>query len=168
MAAAEYGYELPPDTAERPRGPDLSPAGIAVLTGRKAVHPRAEKAPSNRQGKKIPEGGCQQDGMLTNSLSSDHDHPADLQAVPPPEQKGLRMGVNRDLGQLFLLLAAVCPVVGAVGIANSTSWPSWNAPARQDRANVLGARSRHILAQFLDATGRTCPKKASARAFTAS
>ncbi|MGW7529125.1 hypothetical protein [Streptomyces sp. NPDC054783] len=65
VAAAEYGYELPPDTTERPRGPDLSSAAVAVLTGRKALPPRAEKAPSSHQGKKIPEGGCRQDGILT-------------------------------------------------------------------------------------------------------
>ncbi|MGW7529124.1 ABC transporter permease [Streptomyces sp. NPDC054783] len=78
------------------------------------------------------------------------------------------MGVNRDPGQLFLLLAAVGPVIGAAGIANTNlvAVPERTGETGQRRA--LGARSRHILAQFLDATGRTSPKKASARAFTAS
>ncbi|WNM33661.1 hypothetical protein RKE30_26365 [Streptomyces sp. Li-HN-5-11] len=62
-AAAKYGYELPPDSTEHPRGPNLSPAAIAVLTGRKALNPRAEKVTSTSQGKKIPDGGCQQESF---------------------------------------------------------------------------------------------------------
>ncbi|WP_369392377.1 hypothetical protein AB5J72_35925 [Streptomyces sp. CG1] len=60
VAAAKYGYELPPDTTEHPQPPKLSPAAIAVLTGRKALDPRAEEAPSTYQGKKVPKGGCEQ------------------------------------------------------------------------------------------------------------
>ncbi|MCX4853781.1 hypothetical protein OG426_55895 (plasmid) [Streptomyces canus] len=60
-AAAKYGYELPPDTAQHPAAPDLTPAAIAVLTGRKALNPRAEKAPSTYRDRRIPEGGCQQE-----------------------------------------------------------------------------------------------------------
>lgn len=62
-AAARYGYELPPETAEHPAGPELTPAAVAVLTGRKALNPKAEKAPSTYQGKKVPEGGCQQEAF---------------------------------------------------------------------------------------------------------
>ncbi|WP_153542236.1 hypothetical protein [Streptomyces sp. RB17] len=40
--SAKYGYELPPDPTEHPQPPKPSPAGIAVLTGRKALNPRAE------------------------------------------------------------------------------------------------------------------------------
>jgi hypothetical protein len=62
-AASKYGYKLPPDPTEHPQPPKLSPAAIAVLTGRKALDPRAEKAPSTYQGKKVPEGGCQQEAF---------------------------------------------------------------------------------------------------------
>jgi hypothetical protein len=34
-AAAKYGYELPPDLTDHPKPPELTPAAIAVLTGRK-------------------------------------------------------------------------------------------------------------------------------------
>ncbi|MGV9286669.1 hypothetical protein [Streptomyces sp. NPDC003719] len=59
-AAAKYGYQLPPDTAEHPAPLDLSPAATAVLTGRKGTGPRAEPAPPTYNGRKIPKGGCQQ------------------------------------------------------------------------------------------------------------
>ncbi|MEU3659261.1 hypothetical protein AB0E77_05755 [Streptomyces sp. NPDC032940] len=58
-AAATYGYQLPPDATEHPAPPQLSPAAVAVLTGRKGNNPRAEAAPSTYKGRKVPEGGCQ-------------------------------------------------------------------------------------------------------------
>ncbi|MFJ2847530.1 hypothetical protein ACIPD2_38795 [Streptomyces griseofuscus] len=62
-AAAKYGYELPPDPTEHPQPPNLSPAGVAVLTGRKALNPRAEEAPSTYRGKRVPQGGCEQEAF---------------------------------------------------------------------------------------------------------
>jgi ABC-type antimicrobial peptide transport system permease subunit len=43
-----------------------------------------------------------------------------LQSVPPPDPRSLRDQVSTDLSGLFLLLAAVCLIIGAVGIANTT------------------------------------------------
>lgn len=48
------------------------------------------------------------------------DHPEYLKAVPPPDPRTLRSGVTSDLEQLFLVLAGICLVIGAVGIANTT------------------------------------------------
>ncbi|WNM33658.1 ABC transporter permease [Streptomyces sp. Li-HN-5-11] len=77
------------------------------------------------------------------------DHPEYLQAVPPPDPKNLRTGVNRDLSQLFLLLAGVCLVIGAVGIANTTLVAVMERTGEIGLRRALGARSRHVLAQFL-------------------
>src|SRR5690606_897717 len=48
------------------------------------------------------------------------DAPELLTPIPPPEPQSLRRGVADDLSVLFLLLAAVSLVIGAVGIANTT------------------------------------------------
>ncbi|WP_405938116.1 hypothetical protein OG338_16910 [Streptomyces sp. NBC_00726] len=58
--AAQYGYQLPPESEERPPPPELSPAARAVLTGLKGIGQQAEPAPDTYEGKKIPRGGCQQ------------------------------------------------------------------------------------------------------------
>ncbi|WP_406099741.1 ABC transporter permease [Streptomyces canus] len=77
------------------------------------------------------------------------DHPEYLQAVPPPDPRGLRSGVNQDLGQLFLLLAGVCLVIGTVGIANTTLVAVMERTGEIGLRRALGARSRHVLIQFL-------------------
>ncbi|MFG3208011.1 hypothetical protein [Streptomyces sp. NPDC048192] len=94
--SAKYGYELPPDSTEHPQPPKLSPAGIAVLTGRTALNPRAEKAPSTYQGKKVPEGGCQQEAFdslgarIDFTLPSHLDHDSLVKSQEDPRvQKAL-------------------------------------------------------------------------------
>ncbi|GGU32376.1 ABC transporter permease [Streptomyces violascens] len=77
------------------------------------------------------------------------DHPELLHAVPPPDPHTLRDQVNTDLSGLFLLLAAVCLVVGAVGIANTTLVAVLERTAEIGLRRALGARPRHITAQFL-------------------
>src|SRR5262249_8092456 len=77
------------------------------------------------------------------------DHPEYLEAVPPPDPRSLRSGVNHDLGQLFLLLACVCLVIGAVGIANTTLVAVMERTGEIGLRRALGARARHVLTQFL-------------------
>ncbi|MDI5969400.1 ABC transporter permease [Streptomyces sp. SL13] len=77
------------------------------------------------------------------------DHPEYLQAVPPPDPQSLRSGVGKDLGQLFLLLATVCLFIGAVGIANTTLVAVMERTGEIGLRRALGARSRHVLVQFL-------------------
>ncbi|WP_413230042.1 ABC transporter permease [Kitasatospora herbaricolor] len=77
------------------------------------------------------------------------DHPEYLRAVPPPNPKDLRSGVGGDLGQLFLLLAGVCLVIGAVGIANTTLVAVMERSGEIGLRRALGARARHITTQFL-------------------
>lgn len=48
------------------------------------------------------------------------DHPEYFKVLAPPDPRSLRGQVGDDLSRLFLLLAAICLVIGAVGIANTT------------------------------------------------
>ncbi|WP_078906940.1 ABC transporter permease [Streptomyces sp. NRRL S-378] len=77
------------------------------------------------------------------------DHPEYFKALPPPDPKTLRSGVGGDLSSLFLLLAAVCLVIGAVGIANTTLVAVMERTGEIGLRRALGARGRHITLQFL-------------------
>ncbi|MEU9172094.1 ABC transporter permease [Streptomyces sp. NPDC048420] len=81
------------------------------------------------------------------------DHPEYLKAVPPPAPKALRSGVSGDLNRLFLLLAAICLVIGAVGIANTTLVAVLERTGEIGLRRALGARGRHVTAQFLAESG---------------
>ncbi|MFE5549610.1 ABC transporter permease [Streptomyces sp. NPDC056534] len=77
------------------------------------------------------------------------DHPEYLKATPPPDPQKLRSNVNGDLSQLFLLLAGICLVIGAVGIANTTLVAVLERTGEIGLRRALGARAHHIVAQFL-------------------
>ncbi|MFE5946813.1 ABC transporter permease [Streptomyces sp. NPDC056480] len=81
------------------------------------------------------------------------DHPEYLKAVPPPNPQKLRNSVSADLSQLFLLLATICLVIGAVGIANTTLVAVLERTAEIGLRRALGARAHHIVAQFLAESG---------------
>ncbi|MER6290911.1 ABC transporter permease [Streptomyces sviceus] len=76
-------------------------------------------------------------------------HPGLLHAVPPPDPHALRDQVDTDLSGLFLVLAAICLIVGAVGIANTTLVSVLERRGEIGLRRALGARRRHITAQFL-------------------
>ncbi|MFJ9943608.1 ABC transporter permease [Streptomyces erythrochromogenes] len=81
------------------------------------------------------------------------DHPEYLKAVPPADPKSLRTSVTSDLQQLFLLLAGVCLVIGAVGIANTTLVAVLERTGEIGLRRALGAQGLHITAQFLAESG---------------
>ncbi|MFC1431417.1 ABC transporter permease [Streptacidiphilus sp. N1-3] len=77
------------------------------------------------------------------------DNPTLLQATPPPNPHDLRDAVGEDLSGLFLILAAICLVIGAVGIANTTLVAVLERTGEIGLRRALGARPRHIATQFL-------------------
>jgi putative ABC transport system permease protein len=77
------------------------------------------------------------------------DHPEYFKVTPPPDPRSLRTAVGDDLGQLFLLLAGVCLVIGAVGIANTTLVAVLERTGEIGLRRALGARGVHITLQFL-------------------
>ncbi|MCP3819341.1 ABC transporter permease [Streptomyces sp. A3M-1-3] len=81
------------------------------------------------------------------------DHPDFFRSVAPPDPRTLRSNVTSDLNQLFLILAAICLVIGAVGIANTTLVAVLERTGEIGLRRSLGARGRHITGQFLAESG---------------
>ncbi|WP_328342889.1 ABC transporter permease [Streptomyces violaceus] len=77
------------------------------------------------------------------------DHPEYFKVTPPPDPRSLRTAVSDDLSQLFLLLAGVCLIIGAVGIANTTLVAVLERTGEIGLRRALGARGVHITLQFL-------------------
>ncbi|MFF3001299.1 ABC transporter permease [Kitasatospora sp. NPDC057940] len=77
------------------------------------------------------------------------DAPHAFTVVPPPDPHSLQDNVTSDLTGLFLALAGICLLVGAVGIANTTLVAVLERTAEIGLRRSLGARTGHIAAQFL-------------------
>ncbi|MFG3050986.1 ABC transporter permease [Kitasatospora sp. NPDC048239] len=77
------------------------------------------------------------------------DAPEAFTVVPPPDPHGLQDKVASDLTGLFLALAGICLLVGAVGIANTTLVAVLERTREIGLRRSLGARTGHIAAQFL-------------------
>lgn len=75
--------------------------------------------------------------------------PSAVQVTAPPDPAALRTGVSDDVSGLLLILGLVSLVVGALGIANVTLVTVMERTAEIGLRRALGARRRHIAAQFL-------------------
>ncbi|MGW1209646.1 ABC transporter permease [Streptomyces sp. NPDC002499] len=122
------GVVIPSTTALREYGPPVDTAAQALIRTRPgAARLVARQAP----------------------LALRPDRPELLKATPPPDPHSLRDQVGTDLSGLFLGLAVICLVVGAFGIANTTLVAVLERTAEIGLRRALGARPRHITAQFL-------------------
>jgi putative ABC transport system permease protein len=77
------------------------------------------------------------------------DAPKRLKVIAPPDPQTLRGNVTSDFNALFLLLAAISLVIGAVGIANTTMVAVLERTNEIGLRRTLGARPVHIATQFL-------------------
>jgi len=75
--------------------------------------------------------------------------PSRLVVTSPPNPQNLQSEVSGDLAGLFLILALISLLIGAVGIANTTLVAVLERTEEIGRRRAVGARPRHIAAQFL-------------------
>ncbi|MER5762018.1 ABC transporter permease [Streptomyces sp. NPDC002082] len=122
------GVILPESTALKAYGPPAdAPATMVIRTRPGAASLIADQAP----------------------LALRPDARQYLTAVPPPDPHTLRDSVDTSLSGLFLLLAGICLVIGAVGIANTTLVAVLERRGEIGLRRALGARPSHVAGQFL-------------------
>lgn len=72
-----------------------------------------------------------------------------FRATAPPDPRQIRDKVQNDLSGLFLALAGICLVIGAVGIANTTLVAVLERVSEIGLRRSLGGQRWHVAVQFL-------------------
>lgn len=93
-------------------------------------------------------GAAQQVGVQAPVAVSPN-HPEQIDAQVPPKPGNLSTSVRGDVNSLFLAFGAVALIVGGLGIANVTLLSVIERTGEIGLRRALGARRRHIAAQFL-------------------
>ncbi|MET7363912.1 ABC transporter permease [Streptomyces sp. NPDC005562] len=97
-------------------------------------------------------GAAQQVGAEAK-LALSPGRPGDLLAQVPPDPKQLRAHVENDTRGLFLTLAAVSLLIGAIGIGNTTLVAVLERRHEIGLRRAVGASRRSMLSQFLFESG---------------
>lgn len=93
-------------------------------------------------------GAAQQIAAQT-ALALSPDHPNHFKVIAPADPHSLKDHVTGSINALFLLLAGITLIIGAVGIANTTLVSVLERTSEIGLRRSLGARPRHIAGQFL-------------------
>ncbi|MFV2109038.1 ABC transporter permease [Micromonospora sp. LOL_015] len=128
-AAVAEPYEVCRDSTRwKPNGEAMfQPPDVVIRTDLGAAHQVADEA----------------------KLALQPAEPDALTALVPPDLQTFRQGVERDTASLFLSLAVVSLVIGALGVSNTTLVSVLERQAEIGLRRAIGASRRAVAAQFL-------------------